>query len=240
MQDGLGREIDYLRISVTDKCNLRCRYCMPPQGITPLAHEEILTLEEIFRLVGIMHGCFSRKLYRVKAFGDTLLMEAESPDGEDGFPGNLKLAVRYTLTEDNTFRMDYRVSSDADTIVNLTNHSYFNLNGEGDILGQKLRIYASNYLEGNNQTCPTGAILPVADTPMDFTEGKLIGRDIDTGFAQTTMVGGGYARSWRRSSPHERSFPLPPEKFCWAAAIFTVSHSRYRKEGAILMLVFIY
>ena len=139
-----------------------------------------------------LHGCFSRKLYRVKAFGDTLLMEAESPDGEDGFPGNLKLAVRYTLTEDNTFRMDYRVSSDADTIVNLTNHSYFNLNGEGDILGQKLRIYASNYLEGNNQTCPTGAILPVANTPMDFTEGKLIGRDIDTGFAQTTMVGGGY------------------------------------------------
>ena len=55
-----------------------------------------------------LHGCFSRKLYRVKAFGDTLLMEAESPDGEDGFPGNLKLAVRYTLTEDNTFRMDYR------------------------------------------------------------------------------------------------------------------------------------
>ena len=139
-----------------------------------------------------LHGCFSRKLYRVKAFGDTLLMEAESPDGEDGFPGNLKLAVRYTLTEDNTFRMDYRVSSDADTIVNLTNHSYFNLNGEGDILGQKLRIYASNYLEGNNQTCPTGAILPVADTPMDFTAGKLIGREIDTGFAQTTMVGGGY------------------------------------------------
>ena len=76
--------------------------------------------------------------------------------------------------------------------MNLTNHSYFNLNGEGDILGQKLRIYASNYLEGNNQTCPTGAILPVANTPMDFTEGKLIGRDIDTGFAQTTMVGGGY------------------------------------------------
>ena len=139
-----------------------------------------------------LHGCFSRKLYRVKAFGDTLLMEAESPDGEDGFPGNLKLAVRYTLTEDNAFRMDYRVSSDADTIVNLTNHSYFNLNGEGDILGQKLRIYASNYLEGNNQTCPTGAILPVANTPMDFTEGKLIGRDIDTGFAQTTIVGGGF------------------------------------------------
>ena len=96
-----------------------------------------------------LHGCFNRKLYRVKSFGDTLLMEAESPDGEDGFPGNLKIAVRYTLTEDNAFRMDYRVSSDADTIVNLTNHSYFNLDGGGDVLNQKLRIYASRYLEGN-------------------------------------------------------------------------------------------
>ena len=70
-----------------------------------------------------LHGCFSRKIYEVKYFGDTLLMEAVSPDGEDGFPGTLKIAVRYTLTDDNTFRMDYRVSSDADTIVNLTNYS---------------------------------------------------------------------------------------------------------------------
>ena len=62
MQDGLGREIDYLRISVTDKCNLRCRYCMPPHGITPLAHEEMLTLEEIFRLVGIMEQLGIRKV----------------------------------------------------------------------------------------------------------------------------------------------------------------------------------
>lgn len=128
----------------------------------------------------------------MKSFGDTLLMEAVSPDGEDGFPGTLKIAVRYTLTDDNTFRMDYRVSSDADTLVNLTNHSYFNLDGGGDVLNQKLRIYASRYLEGNNTTCPTGNILPVANTPMDFTAGKLIGKEIDTGFSQTTMVGGGY------------------------------------------------
>lgn len=137
-----------------------------------------------------LHGCFGRKIYQVKAFGDNLLMEAESPDGEDGFPGNMKIAVRYTLTEDNAFRMDYRVSSDADTIVNLTNHGYFNLNGEGDVLGQKLRIYASRFLEGNEQTCPTGRILSVEGTPMDFTAGKLIGKDINTGYAQTTMAGG--------------------------------------------------
>ena len=139
-----------------------------------------------------LHGTFPRKLYEVKAFGDTLLLEAESPDGEDGFPGNLKISVRYILTEDNALRMDYRVSSDADTIINLTNHTYFNLDGGGDVLGQKLRIYASRYLEGNSETCPTGNILPVAGTPMDFRAGKPIGRDIDTGFSQTTMVGGGY------------------------------------------------
>ena len=139
-----------------------------------------------------LHGTFPKKIYDVKAFGDTLLLETESPAGEDGFPGNLKVSVRYILTEDNALRMDYRVSSDADTILNLTNHTYFNLDGGGNVLGQKLRIYSSNYLEGNNETCPTGNILPVDNTPMDFRAGKPSGRDIDTGFSQTTMVGGGY------------------------------------------------
>ena len=139
-----------------------------------------------------LHGCFARKSYSVKAFGDTLLLEADSPDGEDGFPGNMKIAVRYTLTPDNAFRMDYRVSSDADTIVNLTNHTYFNLNGGGTVLNQRLKLFASNYLESNEETCPTGRILPVAGTPMDFTKGKAIGRDIDPGCEQTRMVGGGY------------------------------------------------
>ena len=128
-----------------------------------------------------LHGTFPKKIYDVKAFGDTLLLETESPAGEDGFPGNLKVSVRYILTEDN-----------ADTILNLTNHTYFNLDGGGDVLNQKLRLYASRYLEGNNETCPTGNILPVDNTPMDFRAGKIIGRDIDTGFSQTTMAGGGY------------------------------------------------
>lgn len=139
-----------------------------------------------------LHGCFSTKIYKAKIFGDILLMEAESPDGEDGFPGNLKIAVRYMLTEDNALRMDYRVSSDKDTIVNLTNHSYFNLDGGGTVLQQKLRLYASEYLENDGLKCPTGSILPVEGTPMDFRAGKRIGREIDTGFSQTTMAGGGY------------------------------------------------
>ena len=98
--------------------------------------------------------------------------------------------MRYLLTEDNALRMDYRVSSDADTIINLTNHTYFNLDGGGDVLGQKLRIYASRYLEGNNETTSHRQYPPVAGTSqMDFRAGKPIGRDIDTGFSQTTMGG---------------------------------------------------
>lgn len=139
-----------------------------------------------------LHGCFARKLFNVKAVGSSLLMEAASPDGEDGFPGSLKIAVRYTLMTENALRMDYRVTSDADTLVNLTNHSYFNLNGGGDVLNHKLRLYASNYLESNAQACPTGRILPVAGTPMDFTAGKRIGRDLDPGCEQTRLAGGGY------------------------------------------------
>ncbi len=129
-----------------------------------------------------IHGCWGKKLYAVKQVGSSLLMEAESPDGEDGFPGNVKIAVRYTLMPDNAFRMDYRVTSDADTVVNLTNHGYFNLNGSGDIRGQKLKLYASHYLECGDGNCPTGRILPVAGTPLDFTEGKTLGQDLDADF----------------------------------------------------------
>ena len=117
-----------------------------------------------------LHGCFSRKLYRVKSFGDTLLMEAESPDGEDGFPGNLKIAVRYTLTEDNAFRMDYRVSSDADTIVNLTNHSYFNLTGcKAPVLSHIYMIRADSITLADSIGIPTGELMSVTGTEYDYT-----------------------------------------------------------------------
>ena len=137
-----------------------------------------------------LHGCFARKMFEVKPVGDGILMEATSPAGEDGFPGNMKIAVRCTLLADNALRMDYRVTCDADTPVNLTNHSYFNLDGGGDVLGQKLRLYASNYLEVAPDLCPTGRILPVAGTPMDFTAGKRIGKEIAAPFPQLQLAGG--------------------------------------------------
>ena len=177
-----------------------------------------------------LHGTFPRKIYDVKMFGDTLLMETESPAGEDGFPGNLKVSVRYILTPDNTLRMDYRVSSDADTIINLTNHTYFNLDGGGNVLGQKLRIYAYNYLEGNNETCPTGRILPVAGTPMDFRAGKPLGRDLDTGFYQTTMAGGGFDHCYVLDRPRGASQSL----CAWASSDKTgISMKMYTTQPGI-------
>lgn len=177
-----------------------------------------------------LHGTFPRKIYDVKTFGDTLLMETESPAGEDGFPGNLKVSVRYILTPDNTLRMDYRVSTDEDTIINLTNHTYFNLDGGGNVLGQKLRIYASNYLEGNNETCPTGKILPVDGTPMDFRTGKPLGRDLDTGFYQTTMAGGGFDHCYILDRPRGASQSL----CAWASSDKTgISMKMYTTQPGI-------
>ena len=153
-----------------------------------------------------------------------------SKDGEAGFPGNLKVSVRYILTPDNTLRMDYRVSSDADTIINLTNHTYFNLDGGGNVLGQKLRIYASNYLEGNNETCPTGKILPVDGTPMDFRTGKPLGRDLDTGFYQTTMAGGGFDHCYVLDRPRGASQSL----CAWASSDKTgISMKMYTTQPGI-------
>ena len=177
-----------------------------------------------------LHGTFPRKIYDVKMFGDTLLMETESPAGEDGFPGNLKVSVRYILTPDNTLRMDYRVSTDEDTIINLTNHTYFNLDGGGNVLGQKLRIYASNYLEGNNETCPTGKILPVDGTPMVFRTGKPLGRDLDTGFYQTTMAGGGFDHCYVLDRPRGASQSL----CAWASSDKTgISMKMYTTQPGI-------
>ena len=128
-----------------------------------------------------LHGTFPRKIYDVKMFGDTLLMETESPAGEDGFPGNLKVSVRYILTPDNTLRMDYRVSSDADTIINLTNHTYFNLAGYDHGTVRDHAIYIDSDVVTAVDSCliPTGGYMPVSQTPLDLREEMLIGDGLD-------------------------------------------------------------
>ncbi len=100
-----------------------------------------------------------------------------SPDGSEGYPGNLNLVVTYTLTNDNALRIDYEATTDKPTVVNLTNHAYFNLKGAGNgtVKDHVLRLFADNYTPGDEGLIPTGEIRSVAGTPLDFRKPTAIG-----------------------------------------------------------------
>lgn len=103
------------------------------------------------------------------------------PDMQDGFPGNIKIEVIYSLTDDNELHINYQAVSDKKTVINLTNHAYFNLNGEGSgsILNHDLRIFAEQYTPVDSTLIPTGELANVNGTPFDFNFPKTIGKDID-------------------------------------------------------------
>jgi len=113
-----------------------------------------------------------------------------SADGEEGFPGKLTVAVTYTLTDDDELRLDYEATTDKPTVLNLTNHAYWNLAGagEGDVLGHEVTLHASRFIPVDASGIPTGEIAAVAGTPMDFKKAKTLARD----FAQIGGTPGGY------------------------------------------------
>ena len=143
-----------------------------------------------------LHGgtdFYNKRMWSVKEEDDThVVFMLVSPDGDQGFPGEVKIEVSYTVTEENELKIHYYAIPDQDTLLNMTNHSYFNLEGQssGSMLEQTLCLNASTFTEGNAETCPTGRILPVAGTPMDFTRAKPIGRDIQAEYSQLQMCGG--------------------------------------------------
>lgn len=121
-----------------------------------------------------------------------LTLTLYSPDGEEGFPGNLNIAVTYTLTKENSLKIAYRAVSDKDTLCNMTNHSYFNLGGHdsGVIDEQVLQINADFYTPNDSECMPTGEVISVSGTPFDYRAPKPIGQDIDADFPQIQAVGG--------------------------------------------------
>lgn len=120
-----------------------------------------------------------------------------SEDGEMGYPGALKAVARYEWSEDNELRLTLTAECDAPTVINLTNHAYFNLNGEGScsVLGHELRLNASEYLPSDSTLVPLGESEPVAGTPMDFVVAKPLGRDIRQEFP-ALEYGKGYDSCW--------------------------------------------
>lgn len=125
---------------------------------------------------------FNLKVFDCAGYDDKLItFRYLSPDGEEGYPGNLDVTVTYQFTDDNSLIMKNYAATDADTVVNLTNHLYFNLSGEGNgtILDHNLKLYASRYTENDENCLPTGVIAGVDGTPFDFRKAKPIGRDIN-------------------------------------------------------------
>ena len=136
-----------------------------------------------------LHGSLSKRIFCGTVGDGGLRLTYTSPDGEDGLPGTVRITVCYSLDDNNVLTMRYEAISDADTVLNLTNHSYFNLAGHrsGRVDGQLLQIAADSFLETADDTCPTGQILPV-EGAMDFRRLRTIGGE--PACEQMEMVGG--------------------------------------------------
>ena len=149
------------------------------------------------------------RMFNVESVSDNrLILSLVSEDGDSGFPGNVCARVTYTLTDDNALDIKYEAVTDAPTVINMTNHSYFNLNGDAssDILNHLLTIDADRYMPIGETFIPMGELASVDGTPMDFRQAKAIGRDIAADFEQL-RIGRGYDHNWVLNTMGDDSRP---------------------------------
>jgi aldose 1-epimerase len=168
-------------------------------GITySLAHND-----GVNHLHGGPHG-FHRAIWRASerssSEGPSLELRYLSRDGEEGYPGNLDVTVIYTLTDQDALRIDYTATTDRDTVLNLTNHSYFNLDGSADILAHEIQLDATQFLPINETLIPIGELRPVHATPLDFTTSTVIGEGIASDHEQVRR-GLGFDHTWVPDKP---------------------------------------
>lgn len=138
---------------------------------------------------------FDKVVWTAREIPGGLELTYLSKDGEEGFPGNLKATVTYHLTDANELRIDYAATTDKDTVLNLTNHSYFNLKGSGDILGHVLTLNADRFTPVDSGLIPTGVLQMVANTPFDFRKPTAVGARIGSDDEQLKL-GKGYDHNW--------------------------------------------
>lgn len=147
-----------------------------------------------------LHGGFKgfhMQLWEAEETYEGLKLTYHSKDGEGGFPGNLTITTLYSLSNDNELSIKYEATADKDTVCNITNHSYFNLDGfaSGAVLDQKVQIFADKYTWADEESLPDGRIMPVEGTPMDLRKLTRIGDHIDDDFDQLKF-GKGYDHNW--------------------------------------------
>jgi aldose 1-epimerase len=163
------------------------------------------------------HG-FNNVVWNAKPIANGVELTYLSKDGDSGFPGNLTVTVRYTLTKGD-LRIEYSATTDKDTVLNLTNHAYFNLAGQGDVLNYQLTLHASRFTPVDSGLIPTGELKPVDSTPFDFRKATMIGARIEANDEQLHL-GRGYDHNWVLDSKG---------KFAEAAEVYDPSSGRVLK-----------
>lgn len=183
----------YIGATVGRVCNRTADGCFTLNGTT-----YTLNCNEVDRRVHLHGGNvgFDKKIWACTVLDDgdepSAAFEMESADGEEGYPGNLRVRLTYTLTVDSTLVLDYAATTDADTPLNLTNHAYFNLNGcDGDtVRNHQMRICADEYTPVTDRLVPTGEYAPVAGTTIDFRQFRSIGEALMGNDACMPFTGG--------------------------------------------------